>query len=83
MNITAEQPRIKPTLKQLNKVFKELSDLNRTGPGNVNPFRVIAEKHGDGSASTKALLRGLIKNWKPKHWEMWERAKNYKKDLQN
>jgi len=86
MNITLEQPRIKPTKAQLRAEFERLSDINKqriklygrnAGPGT---FKEIAEANEMTAENVKKMLKeDGIRDWKKRHFSVWEDCKLYVK----
>jgi len=80
MNITAEQPRIKPTKAQLLKEHKRLLKLvkhNGSQPAKCNPMKECAKHFGYTRPGIDRLMLGKVANWKPIHFTIYQFLKNY------
>jgi len=80
MNITAEQPRIKPTKAQLKREHKQLLKLvkhNGSKPAECNPIKEAAAFFGYTRPGIARLMNGKVDNWKPLHWSIYQFLKNY------
>ena len=83
MNITAEQPRIKPTKPQLMKQFNRLKSLNVSGRyHSFNSFKKIAKETQTDYKLSDIQIRNMLqdispKTWRPHHFVYWEACKSF------
>jgi hypothetical protein len=80
MNITAEQTRIKPTVKQLKAEHKKLLKLvqhNGSQPAKCNPMKECAKHFGYTRPGIDRLMMGKVDNWKPIHFTIYQFLKAY------
>ncbi len=80
MNITAEQPRIKPSKEQLKQEYKQMLALvehNGSRPAKCNPITEAAKQFGYTRPGIARLMNGKVDRWKPQHFAIYEFLKNY------
>ena len=80
MNITAEQPRIKPSKEQLKQEYKQMLALvehNGSRPAKCNPITEAAKQFGYTRPGIARLMNGKVDRWKPQHFMIYDFLKNY------
>jgi hypothetical protein len=80
MNITAEQPRIKPSNTQLKQEYKQMLALvehNGSRPAKCNPITEAAKQFGYTRPGIARLMNGKVDRWKPQHFAIYDFLKSY------